>query len=158
MSLAQKITLAFQAVGADIKALTTSLANKLDNTDAFVSGTLAVNNLMARTQSYPTRILEDVSGIVNLDIGTYSHFEITTTGDIALSINNAPSLNDRTLVFNVLVFAPPASVLDITYFSTILWLTDNELPPANLGQNKIMELEFTTKNGTLFYGRVKSKT
>lgn len=157
MSLVSRITDAITAIGADIKAHATALTGKVNKTGDTVAGKLVVDRLSQKAAMYSTQTLEDVSGFVSLNIGSYSFFDITTSGNIGLGITNAPALTNETLKFTLRI-TTGGTVGVVDFFSTIVWLTADETVPISPAQDKILELEFTTNNGTLFYGRVTGQT
>ena len=156
MSLASRITQVVTAVGADIKAHAAAIAAKVNKAGDTVTGKLAVYHLSQKANMIATQSFDDVAGMVNLDIGNCSFFDISTTGNVTITVSNAPTLTDETLLFKVRVTAGAATTID--YFTTIVWLTADEIAPDVLDVNKILELEFTTTNGTLFYGTVRART
>ena len=92
------------------------------------------------------------TGTVNLDLGAYNTFDLTLTGNTTLELTNVPTLTNETLSFMVRVNSG-ATAYTLTWFTGLTWLTTNNLAPTAPAVNKVMEVVFSTKNGTAYLGR-----
>lgn len=92
------------------------------------------------------------TGTVNLDLSSYTVFDLTLTGNTTLTFSNFPTLSAEglTIVIRLTCGATPYS---ITWFSGLTWLTTGGAVPTAPLANKIAEFVVTSQNGTAFLGR-----
>lgn len=97
------------------------------------------------------------TGAIDLDVSLASVFAMTLSGDVTLSIINAPVLSSETQAFVVRV-TQGSTARNLTWWSGITWLTIGGVAPAAPAANKTTEYIFTTTAAGTYIGRKGAAT
>ena len=127
--------------------------------DVTLAGAQTLTNKKISAYHYidKTVINPTATGVVQLDLSAASVFELTLTGNVSLSIQNAPALSGETISFIVRI-SQGATAYSVTMFNTIVWLTINGAAPAAPAANKTIEYVFTSTTSGTYFGRKGAAT
>lgn len=160
MTFKDRLLLTIRAIGADIKSLNTNkvtvVAGKVLSSNDY---TTAEKNKLAAFQAagYDNLFVNATStGTQTLNLANATVFDLTLTGNTTIAFSNIPVPTNQ--IFSWVVKVTMGGTLRTLTLPTATWYTPGGVPPAAPAVGKMMELIYSTTNGTTLQARVGAYT